>query len=80
MVNLKEYVYEGLADWGEDDKLNKKISKQTTKAAIKKEIIDYIFSNQPLSDFEIITNGYGCGYLTDHYPVCNYYETKNTNS
>jgi endonuclease/exonuclease/phosphatase family metal-dependent hydrolase len=43
-------------------------------------IIDYIFSNQPLSDFEIIINGYGCNYLTDHYPVCNYYETKNTNS
>jgi hypothetical protein len=44
MVNLKEYVYEGLADW-EDDKLNKKISKQTTKAAIKQEIIEWIESN-----------------------------------
>ena len=44
MVNLKEYVYEGLADWS-DNELNKKISKQTTKAAIKQEIIDWIMEN-----------------------------------
>jgi hypothetical protein len=44
MKNLKEYVYEGLADW-EDDKLNKKISKQTTKSVIKNEIIDWLENN-----------------------------------
>ena len=45
MKNLKEYVYEGLADWGDDDKLDKKISKQTTKAAIKEEIIVWVAKN-----------------------------------
>jgi hypothetical protein len=45
MKNLKEYVNEGLADWGEDDKLNKKISKQTSKSAIMKEIRNWIKAN-----------------------------------
>ena len=45
MKNLKEYINEGLADWGEDNTLNKKISKQTTKSAIKKEIIDWVITN-----------------------------------
>jgi transcription elongation factor Elf1 len=44
MVNLKEYLVEGLADWS-DDKLDKKISKQTTKAGIQQEIFDWIKSN-----------------------------------
>jgi hypothetical protein len=35
MKNLNEYLVEGLADWGEDDKLDKKMSKQTSKSSIK---------------------------------------------
>ena len=45
MKNLNTYINEGLADWGEDKVLNKKMSKQTTKAAIKQEIIDWITNN-----------------------------------
>lgn len=45
MKSLNIYVIEGLADWGDDDKLNKKMSKQTTKAAIKQEIIDWVINN-----------------------------------
>lgn len=45
MRNLKEYVNEGLADWSDSDEFDKKISKQTTKAAIKKEIIDWLKDN-----------------------------------
>ena len=45
MKSLNIYVNEGLADWGEDDTFNKKISKQTTKAVIKQEIIEWIQDN-----------------------------------
>ena len=45
MKNLNTYINEGLADWGEDDKLNKKISKQTSKSAIMKEIRNWIKAN-----------------------------------
>ena len=44
MKSLNTYVIEGLADWS-DDKLNKKLSKQTTKTAVKNEIIDWIVNN-----------------------------------
>lgn len=44
MKSLNTYISEGLADWS-DDKLDKKMSKQTTKTAIKKEIIDWIMDN-----------------------------------
>lgn len=45
MKNLKEYLNEGLADWGDDETINKKISKQTTKAAIKQEIMIWVAKN-----------------------------------
>lgn len=45
MKNLNIYISEGLADWGEDETLNKRMSKQTTKVAIKQEIIDWIQEN-----------------------------------
>ena len=45
MKNLNIYITEGLADWGEDNTLNKKMSKQTTKAAIKNEIKQWIINN-----------------------------------
>jgi hypothetical protein len=45
MKNINVYIKEGLADWGEDKTLNKKISKQTTKTAIKQEITDWIIAN-----------------------------------
>jgi hypothetical protein len=45
MKSLNSYINEGLADWGEDNTLNKKISKQTTKTVIKKEITDWIVNN-----------------------------------
>jgi hypothetical protein len=44
MKSLNTYISEGLADWS-DDKLDKKMSKQTTKTAIKKEITDWIMDN-----------------------------------
>jgi hypothetical protein len=44
MRSLNDIIIEGLADWG-DEELNKKISKQTSEAAIKKEIIDWISEN-----------------------------------
>ena len=47
MKSLNTYVIEGLADWS-DDKLDKKISQQTTKSAIKKEIIDWLKNNVKL--------------------------------
>lgn len=37
------------------------------------EIIDYIFSNNKLTDFEIITKKYNDRYLSDHFPIINYY-------
>lgn len=37
------------------------------------EIIDYIFSNKELKNFEIITKSYNSNYLSDHYPVINEY-------
>lgn len=40
------------------------------------KIIDYIFSNNDLKDFEIIYDKINDKYLTDHYPVINKYETK----
>lgn len=45
MKSLNTYVIEGLADWGDDNTLNKKLSKQTSKLAIKKEITDWIVNN-----------------------------------
>jgi hypothetical protein len=45
MKNLKEYINEGLADWGDSDEFDKKISKQTSKSAIKTEIIEWIKNN-----------------------------------
>lgn len=44
MKSLNTYITEGLADWG-DDTLNKRMSKQTTKTAIKNEIIEWIMEN-----------------------------------
>ena len=44
MKSLNTYVIEGLADWS-DDKLDKKISKQTSRTVIKKEITDWIVNN-----------------------------------
>jgi hypothetical protein len=77
MKNLNTYVIEGLADWGEDNTLNKKISKQTTKAAIKKEIIDWaithsvgrIFKNRFTFDFDTtpITVNYDGNYSLNPY-------------
>lgn len=63
MKSLNTYISEGLADWS-DDKLDKKMSKQTTKTAIKKEIIDWIMGNfsrefnqkQPIVKSEIKIN------------------------
>ena len=40
------------------------------------EVIDYIFSNNDLKDFEIIYDKINNKYLTDHYPVINAYKTK----
>ena len=45
MKSLNIYVNEGLADWGEDDTFNKKISKQTSKSAIQQEIIEWVAKN-----------------------------------
>ena len=45
MKSLNTYITEGLADWGDDKSFGKKISKQTTKDAIKQEIIEWIESN-----------------------------------
>ena len=44
MKNLKSILIEGLADWDEGD-FEKSIKKETSKSAIKKLIIDYIFTN-----------------------------------
>jgi hypothetical protein len=77
MKNLNTYINEGLADWGEDKTLNKKMSKQTTKAAIKKEIIDWaitnsvgrIFKNRFTFDFNTtpITVNYDGNYSLNPY-------------
>ena len=40
------------------------------------EVIDYIFSNNDLKDFDIIYDKINDKYLTDHYPVINIYKTK----
>ena len=44
MKSLNTYINEGLADWS-DDKLGKRMDELTSKAAIKKEIIDWIKNN-----------------------------------
>ena len=44
MKNLKDILVEGLADWDEGD-FEKSIKKETSKTAIKKEIIDWIDKN-----------------------------------
>ena len=45
MKSLNTYINEGLAEWGDDKAINKKLSKQTTKTAVKNEIIDWIVNN-----------------------------------
>ena len=45
MKSLNTYINEGLADWGDDKSINKKLSKQTSKTAVKNEIIEWIQSN-----------------------------------
>jgi hypothetical protein len=45
MKPLNTYINEGLADWGDDEDFNKKISKQTTKSAVKKEITAWVKQN-----------------------------------
>ena len=52
MKSLNTYINEGLSDWS-DDKLDKKISKQTTIAAIKQEIIEWIKNNTFGRKYEI---------------------------
>jgi endonuclease/exonuclease/phosphatase family metal-dependent hydrolase len=32
-------------------------------------IIDFIFSDRKIDDYEIITDGYGVEYISDHYPI-----------
>ena len=43
-IGSKTALKEGLSDWG-DDRLSKKIDKQTTKTAIKQEIIEWMNKN-----------------------------------
>lgn len=45
MKPLNTYIVEGLADWGDEDTFNKKISKQTSKSTIKKEITAWVKQN-----------------------------------
>jgi hypothetical protein len=45
MKPLNTYIMEGLADWGDDEDFNEKISKQTTKSAVKKEITAWVKQN-----------------------------------
>jgi endonuclease/exonuclease/phosphatase family metal-dependent hydrolase len=42
--------------------------------SISNHIIDYIFSNDELYIYKIITDSYGIKYLSDHYPVLNIYK------
>lgn len=50
----------GLADWGDDDKLNKKISKQTSRRTFGNEIRQWIkeiyFNNRPVKLLEVKVN------------------------
>ena len=45
MKNLNIYIKEGLVDWGDDEALNNKLKKTSTKAAVKKEIKQWIKEN-----------------------------------
>lgn len=42
--------------------------------SVSNHIIDYIFSNDELYMYKIITDSYGIKYLSDHYPVLNIYK------